>query len=251
VLTQEQRLKLDPGPTPLYHQLEQDLRARIIKGEFSPGDPLPTEERICEQYGVSRITVRRALDALIAQSLIVKRRGVGSFVAEAKKGLRAIQLTGSLDEFLASAGNLRTKMLSLGDVEAPLQISGLLGLNEREKVTCLEAVPYFDDEPVGYLQIYFPLAVGHLLEPDDVSSETPIIRTIERKLNTRVARAEQIVEADFAGHDAARHLGLKPTTPVLRVSRVYYTAFEQPIEAALIRYHPERYRYSVDYRSSV
>jgi GntR family transcriptional regulator len=74
------QLTLSPGPVPLYHQLEQDLRARIKGQEFKIGEALPTEERICAEYGVSRITVRRALETLIAEGLINKRRGVGTFV---------------------------------------------------------------------------------------------------------------------------------------------------------------------------
>src|SRR5438876_2061473 len=79
---------LQDGPVPLYHQLEQDLLERIRTGEFGPGDALPTEGGICAQYGVSRITVRRALDALIAQGLIIRRRGVGSFVAQRREAVR-------------------------------------------------------------------------------------------------------------------------------------------------------------------
>src|SRR5712672_3399133 len=95
-------MRLDAGPLPLYHQLEEDLRARIHGGEFQSGAALPTEEQLCEHYGISRITERRALDALIAQGLIVRRRGVGSFVAEARPGVRSVRLAGSLDEFLAA-----------------------------------------------------------------------------------------------------------------------------------------------------
>jgi len=74
-------VKLRPGsPLPLYYQLEQDLRARIRANEFSDGAPIPTEQRLCESYGVSRITVRRALDALMAGGLIARRQGVGTFV---------------------------------------------------------------------------------------------------------------------------------------------------------------------------
>src|SRR4051812_46886122 len=97
---------LHDGPVPLYHQLEQDLVDRISGGEFAPGDLLPSEEGICEQYGVSRITVRRALESLIHQGLIVRRRGVGSFVAQRSPAIRSVRLSGSLEDFLATAGSL-------------------------------------------------------------------------------------------------------------------------------------------------
>jgi GntR family transcriptional regulator len=242
-------MKLDPGPLPLYHQLEENLRARIHGDEFAPGAVLPTEEQICAEYGVSRITVRRALDALIAQGLIVRRRGVGSFVAEPKSGVRSVRLVGSLDEFLAASGALETQMVSLGETVAPAEIVELLQVENGATVVCLEAITRLDGAPIGYLNIYFPLEVGRLFDPADIDSQVPVIRTMERKLNTRVVRAEQVIEADNAGDAAALHLGIDRQSPVLRVTRVYFTAFERPIEVALIRYHPERYRYSIDFHS--
>jgi len=242
-------MKLDSGPLPLYHQLEEELRGRIHAGEFAPGALLPTEEQICTDYGVSRITVRRALDALIAQGLIVRRRGVGSFVAEPKAGVRSVRLAGSLDEFLAASGMLETQMVSLEETVAPPEIAELLQIEKAAPVVRLEALTLLKGAPIGYLNIYFPAEIGRLFEPADIDSNVPVIRTMERKLNTRVVRAEQVIEPDRAGAGAGKHLDIDPQSPVLRVTRVYFTAFDKPIEVALIRYHPERYRYSIDFHS--
>lgn len=242
-------MRLDPGPLPLYHQLEEDLRARIHAKEFEIGAALPTEEQLCEQYGVSRITVRRALDALIAQGLIVRRRGVGSFVAEPKSGVRSVKLVGSLDEFLASSGALENKIIAFTDGIAPQEVAKLLGLEQGARVVRLDAIMYLEDAPIGYLSIYFPQDVGSQLSRADLEGQSPIIRLVERKLNIRIARAEQMIEPDRARAAAARHLDIDPEAPVLRVTRVYYTSFNRPVEVALIRYHPERYRYSIDFRS--
>ena len=242
-------MPLDPGPLPLYHQLEENLRARIHAGEFEPGAALPSEERICAEYGVSRITVRRALEALHTQGLIVRRRGVGSFVAESRQNVRSIRLVGSLDEFLAGAGALRTRFVSLETVVAPPRVIELLALEPGSEATEMRAVSELDGAPIGYLEIYVPPAAGRLISQDDLTNELPVIRVVERKLNTRVARAEQVIEPDRAGPDAARHLGIGESEPILRVTRVYYTAFDQPIEAAFVRYHPNRYRYAIDFRA--
>ena len=149
-------MKLDSGPLPLYHQLEEELRGRIHAGEFAPGALLPTEEQICIGYGVSRITVRRALDALISQGLIVRRRGVGSFVAEPKAGVRSVRLAGSLDEFLAASGMLETQMISLHETVAPAEIAESLQIEKGAPVVRLEALTRLEGAPIGYLNIYFP-----------------------------------------------------------------------------------------------
>ncbi len=241
---------LQTGPLPLYHQLEQALRARLTDSEFQPGDLLPSEERICEHYGVSRITVRRALDALIAQGLIIKRRGVGSFVAEPRVGARSIRLKGSLDEFLSGAGVMEPDHLSLTHDAHNAKAAEILGLPEDAQMTCVRLLSRIDGEPTAYLEIYFPHEVGRLLEESDFqTSGVPIIRAVERRLNVRVSRAEQKIESGSAGEVAAPHLELLPSDPVLLVTRAYYLPTGQAIEAAFVRYHPSRYSYVIEFNA--
>jgi GntR family transcriptional regulator len=239
---------LSPGPIPLYHQLEQEIRARILAGEFEPGAPMPTEERLCEQYGVSRITVRRALDSLIADGLVTKRRGVGTFAAAPPKaGVRSIRLSGSLDEFLASAGALATEALSKAEIPAPREAVTGLRLREGDKVIRFELLANLEGAPVAYFEMYLPLAIGQQIRPQDIGGGQPVIRMIERKLNLRVGRAEQIIEAELAGEVAGKYLELPPTTPLLRVTRTYFDLTGAPVEMIVARNHPDRYKYAIDF----
>lgn len=241
---------LHAGPIPLYHQLEQDLRARVIGREFSPGDLLPSEERICEHYGVSRITVRRALDALIAQGLIVKKRGVGSFVAEPRAPGRSIALRGSLDEFLSGAGAMEPDHLSVSHQARNSEAAAILDLSDDADLTCVKLLSRIAGEPTAYLEIYFPADVGVQLEADDfLTAGVPIIRAVERRLNVRVSRAHQKIESAAAGEVAAAHLGLEASDPVLFVTRAYYLATGRAIEAVFVRYHPARYSYVIDFNA--
>ncbi len=246
-MTVREQTSLSGGPIPLYHQLEQELRARIAAGEFKAGEALPTEERICLQYGVSRITVRRALDALIAEGLITKRRGVGSFVTPSAHGVRSVRLSGSLDEFLASAGTLATKVLSMQETDAPEEAEQGLRLEPGSRCTRLELLSYLEGAPLGHHDLFLPLAVGRRVKPADVGQRLPVIRMVEDKLGVRVVRAEQFLEADVAGPAAAEHLGLQETTPVLKVTRIYYDTTGAPVEMIVARNHPERYRFSIDF----
>lgn len=244
-------MQLQAGPLPLYHQLEQDLRARLHASEFEPGAPLPSEERICEQYGVSRITVRRALDALIAQGLIVRRRGVGSFVAERKTGSRSIALKGSLDEFLAGAGVMEPGRVALDHDARNPDAASILNLAGDARLSRVELVSRIDGEPAAHLEIYFPHEIGRRLDQRDFETAgVPIIRAVERRLNVRVSRAQQKIESSTAGEVAGAHLGLGPADPVLFVTRVYYLASGQPIEAVFVRYHPGRYSYVIEFNAN-
>lgn len=232
---------------PLYHQLESELVERINSGEFKAGDTLPTEEQICAQYGVSRITVRRALDAMIASGLITRRRGVGTFVAAPLSGVRSVRISGSLDDFLASAAAMNQDVLSLGHARPSAEVAEALAIAEGDKVVRLELVSSLSAGPVLYLEVFFPLAVAGDLSMADLTPGMPVVRVIERKLKTRVVRASQLIAPDRADKTTARRLGLKVDTPILRITRIYYAADGTPIEVALVRHHPERYQYVVEF----
>jgi GntR family transcriptional regulator len=248
-LTVPEEAALMAGPIPLYYQLEQRLRDRIVSNELSPGTALPTEDQIGEQYGVSRITVRRALNALQQQGLIERRHGVGSFVAERSIGMNSY-LTGSLNEFLASAASLRTRCLWLGEAEPTPSVRHTFGLKSHEKALLLKTLGSLDEEgPVAFLEIWFPLEVAPMLQPETLDGKTPVIRQVEKALGLRLVRAEQIIEADRAGEEAARYLEVNADTPILKVRRVYFAYPERPIEIAYVRYHPERYRYAIEFKS--
>lgn len=243
-------MKLAAGPIPLYHQLEQDIAGRITGGEFAAGQMLPTEEQFCRDYGVSRITVRKALDTLMAQGLITRRRGVGSFVAERHAGVHSIHLSGSLDEFLTGAYQLTPKVLSLGVQRAPADVAEDFGLSPRGHVLRLELISFGEDGPLAHACFYFRQEVDAVLTVESLSQREPVIRTLERKLGVRIARATQVIDPAAAGPDTADYLGLKLGTPILRTSRRYFTADGELVEIAQLLHHPERYRYEVDLRAA-
>ena len=241
-------VQLEPGPVPLYYQLEQQLRGRIEGHEFGPGDCLPSEDQICELYGVSRITVRRALEALQQQGLIERKRGVGSFVADKGSGMNS-RLSGSLNEFLATAAALETTCLKLGEGTPPAEVSKLLDLAPGERAIQLKSVGSLPETgPVAYLEIWFPRDIGDTLRPEDIGGTLPVVRLVESKKQLRLTRAEQVIEPDHAGAEAAAQLGIAADAPILKVRRTYYAHPDRAIEVAMVRYHPDRYRYAVDYK---
>ncbi len=238
---------LEHTPLPLYHQVEQDLRARINANEFAPGVALPTEEEFCAAYRVSRITVRRALDELIVQGLITKRHGIGSFVAERRGEIRAVRLVGSLSEFLATAEALNTQVISVTTMEPPEEVLLALPLKQNEAVTRVQILASLESRPVGFLNIYVSSEVGRLADLASHQAGEVVIRRIERMLAKRIVRAEQTIGAGSAGPVAGGYLGLSPDAPTLKVKRVYYERSGQAVEVVLVDYHPDRYQFDVEF----
>ena len=235
--------RLEPGPPSLYFQLHQHLVERIRAGEFGPSVPLPTEMELCEQYGVSRITVRRALDALADERLISRRRGVRTFVVEPL--VKSVALTGSLDDAISYSGDLSLKLLSTEEVRPSPVVAQALGLGAGERVRRLEAIAASAGEPFAYAEYFLPRAVSALFDPTDLQARVPVLRAIEHRLGRRITSANQTVEPVIADRAVADYLGMKPRAPLLKVVRTYFTAEDTPVKTDVVRYHPERYRYTV------
>jgi GntR family transcriptional regulator len=243
----EEAWLLEQAPLPLYHQVKEELRARIDANEFAPGVALPTEEQICAEYRVSRITVRRALDELIGQGLITKRHGIGSFVAERKDEIRAVRLVGSLSEFLTTAEALNTRLISVATVDPTEEVILALALKQKQTVTRVQVLASLESRPVGFLNIYVSNEVGKSINLDSFKASEVLIRRIERMLAKHIVRAEQTIGAGIAGAEAANLLGLAADAPTLKVKRVYYERSGQPIEVVLVDYHPDRYQFNVEF----
>ena len=239
-------MKLKPGgPLPLYYQLEQDLRDRIRGNEFPGGAPLPTEQRLCESYGVSRITVRRALDALLASGLIARRQGVGTFVNAPGGTVKSLRLIGSLDDLTSYNAPLAYTVLAKEAIPAPAAVAQALDVPVGTPVTRLEAAFSLGGEPFAHAELFCPPDVGDLIDEADIAAQASPLAVVERKLGRPIERADQTIEAALADRRVAGHLALKSRAPVLKVNRTYYTDNDRPVIAAVVHYHPERYRYTV------
>jgi len=228
---------------PLYLAVQEDLFDRIYRGEFKSGDPIPTEEQLGAHYGVSRITVRRALDELSRRGVIVRQQGVGTFVKDARDSVRSLRLTASLDDLLPLN---RHEILSRERIEPEPQIAEFLQLAPGEAVDRITALNIFDSTVFAFVRFDIPTRFGRLLTTDDFYSRTPPVRTIELRSGLRLERGQQFIDPVQADAEVAKALQIEPKTALLKVTRVYLAERQIPLEAGTIFYHPGRYRLTVE-----
>ncbi len=222
---------LHVAPDTLHGRVMQDLLARITAGELAPGAALPTEAALCGCYGVSRITVRRAVAELAARGLVQRRRGVGSFVATRADPARTVRLTGFLDE----ARPFRTRPLLDRTVRAEAEAARALAVPEGTPVRHLRSLVHVDGEP---------RTVSDSFTRPDCGPVT--VDASGRRLGRRIERAEQELDAVAADRTLCEQLGLPRGAPVLRARRVYVAQGGRPIQYLVVRYHPRHYRFAVD-----
>jgi GntR family transcriptional regulator len=132
------------------------------------------------------------------------------------------------------------------EIAAPPAIARVLRLAPDERTAFLQAVGSVREGPLVRIDLYFPLAIGRLVAEEDLESGTPIVYRLEGKLGRRATHAEQLVEPEAADALTARLLRIERGTPVLKITRVYLLGDGQPLEAAVVRYHPERYSLHIE-----
>jgi GntR family transcriptional regulator len=236
---------LDQGPTPLYYQLKNILKSRILSNELKGNQRLPTETELCIEYNVSRVTVRQALSELMKEGLIYRDRGRGTFVTEGAE-LKRPELKGSIENLIASAKGSRIRVLSYKEIPPPPNIAKILQLRKTERVFQLELVRFIPKGPFGYSFIYFPFSLGKIISRNELNEMTEIITFVEEKLKTKAHRAKQAIDVGVADKVLAENLSVQPKSPLLIIERNYYTRRGSVMFVAITYFRPDLYKYEIE-----
>lgn len=230
----------------LYVQVQYDLQRRISSGEFKPEEMLPTEEQLCREYGVSRITVRRAVDGLVADLFVVRRQGVGTFVAGFSHALQSVRLRAYLEDILALDRHLRFQLLATDTISAPERVAERLRLTGKARVAHESTIVLLNDQPFMAGEGYFPADLVLAIDPEDFAGHEQPTERILRRAGLRIAYGEQNITATAIPEAFAIHLDLVPGTPVIQVERLYFDDRGTPVAFINGFYHPERYQLTAD-----
>ena len=225
---------------PLYRQVSDRLVQSIVSGEYAEGQALPGEHALCARFGVSRITVRKALDELVERRLVVRRHGVGTFVSQ-DRSTWSVTLTGVIDDVLTPS---HLTILREAVTAPPADVLRFARLAPGTLMKLFEATNHVDGVPLVHVRYHFPLPIAARLSAAALSGPMQAIRVVEKAIGRAVDRAEQVVEPMNARGAVARGLGVEPGTAVLRAIRVYTDTDQQPMEIFDAAYHPKHYRYT-------
>lgn len=227
---------------PLYRQISDRLSERIAAGEFGPGAPIPSEHELCAMFGVSRITVRKAIDELVNRNMVVRRHGRGTFVSGDEHGHWQVTLTGVLEDVLLP---YHFKVTREGSAVPPADVLAFAEIVERRRYKTIEGVNYSSDgAPLVHVRYFFPPQIGKLLTADTLIEANGAIRAVEQVSRRKVHHARQIVEPMIADDTIAEHLEVPAGTALLRITRVFHDLSENPIQLYQGAYHPTHYRYT-------
>jgi GntR family transcriptional regulator len=236
-----------PG-VPLYFQLFELLRDRIIDGDIPAGSNLPTEQRIAEHYSVSRITVREALNYLQQEKFIKKRTAKKALVLSRSPTQFQSWEMNSIDDIVAATKGVVLKVKSYKQEKSP-KVAELFELEEHALLYCLRSILIKNDDPYAVSTIYFPNYIGRELKRSSFN-EKIIFRVVERELGIRVNDVEIMISASLADESQATQLKKPIGSPILNSTLIYRSdKNSSPFEIAYTNFPAESYRIKYNLKS--
>ena len=233
------------SPLPLYFQLKELLREKIASGEWQPGDMVPSERELSEQYHISRMTARQALRELATEGLLRREPGRGTFVAAPKIEHGLSRLTGFTEDMLARGLQPGAKVIRLALISPPLRVARALQITPDRKIVLLERLRLAGGEPVALesSHLYFN-GVSALLNEDFENHS--LYHILSEKYHITPARAVQKIGADLCSRREQELLQIAEGAPVLRNKRITYDQWGRPFEYTESAYRGDRYVFQAE-----
>ncbi|MFM1869382.1 MAG: hypothetical protein RLY99_126 [Pseudomonadota bacterium] len=229
--------------SPLYQQIKALILGSLQAGEWKPGEAIPSENDLAARFKVSQGTVRKAIDELASENLLVRRQGKGTFVAthhEDRVHFRFLRLVPDNGE----PHYPKSKILDCKRLRAPAEIAKLLDLKAGDAVVQIERILFFSEEATVYEEIWLPGTTFKGLTTERlVDWRGPMYALFETEFATHMVRATERLRAVAADELSAKHLGIEINTPLLAVERVSFTYGERPVEVRKAVYLTSTHHY--------
>lgn len=222
-------------PSPSFHPLYLQIKALVEKsledGEWRPGEPIPSETELASRYEVSQGTVRKAVDALAAANLVVRRQGKGTFVATHAEEKTSTHRFLNIYDNDARDGPTTSRLLDVRRGKASAEAARLLGIKAGDAVIVLTRVLEYGGTPVVFDEITLPAALFRGLTRARAEAHgSSMYAFFETEFGVRMVKARERLRAVAAESEGARVLGVPVGQPLLAVERVAYTYGERPVE---------------------
>ncbi len=229
--------------SPLYQQIKSLLVQSLERGEWRPGEAIPSEMELASRFQVSQGTVRKAVDELAAENLLIRRQGKGTFVSthqEPRVRFRFLRLAPIEGEPKPA----QSKILDCKRLRASADMARRLELRAGDPLIMIRRLLSFSGVPTVVDYIYLPGALFKGLNSEILARYSgPLYGLFESEFGVSMVRAEESVRAVLADEERAKLLGVQPGSPLLQVDRTSYTYANRPVELRTGHYLTDQYYY--------
>ncbi|MDD5703976.1 MAG: GntR family transcriptional regulator [Dehalococcoidales bacterium] len=229
---------------PLFLQLENAIRRKINTGELITGDRIPSENELAKEFEISRMTVRRALDRLVMEGLIIRRQGKGSYVGEGKVPYIPNTIYSFSTAMRDLGHDIKTRVLEKKIIKSPLDVAHELGIDRNEPVVFLQRLRIVDQIPATFHTSYLPTKYFSSILNQDLTSE-PLSKIMERISGLRLVNSHDTIEAVLVRSFEANILGIRENQPVFLVRGIAYGSDGTALRSTKAIYRSDLFRFSI------
>ena len=231
---------------PLYQQIQHLIRHRITTGHYTPGSQIPSENELCRELNVSRVTLREALRELVRDDMLVKIQGKGTFVnANPPRRIPPVKYAGFLDELQERMRKLTVKNVEIDTIPVNAELGKILRLEGGTEIVRIRRLRLIEDEPFSLTINYLPADIGRKISAKALQT-IPLLRILQDDLKIPIVGAHETIEAAPADPEVARKLSIPVLYPVMHMKRVMFTTGNRPFELVETYYRADKYHYSVN-----
>lgn len=227
---------------PLYVQVREILRSEY--SQLPPKSPVPTELELIERFGVSRITLRKAVDDLVVDGLLERHQGRGTFTSVPKLTHELNAISSWTEQLRALGYNPRTSQRICREISPPRRVAHALALTAGENVVMLRRLRLVGDEPLSLMTNYIPTRLVPNIGKESEEAES-LYELLEHRYGLVPTRAVDTVETRSATDEEAETLGVESWAPILVVTRLSFLGDGSPLELASVISRGDRYQYRV------
>jgi len=241
-------MEIDRGhPLPRYAQVEESIAEAIAAGAYSAGSQLPTETVLIERFKVSRVTIRKAIENLVAKGLVEIRRGKGTFVAARRIDHSLNALTGFVEDMEAIGRKATAKLIDWAIMAADHTVAQNLKIEIGAEVVRIHRVRIADGIPISFDETYLPADLGRKVVSHNLDVE-PIFTLLEDRYGTPLVEAEYHLAATAADPAVAVALELRPNAPIFLIERTAFAEGGKPVDYERLHYRGDLVRFTTRLR---
>jgi GntR family transcriptional regulator len=226
---------------PLYHRVYLLLRQSILEGEWGPDMAMPGEHDLANRHGVSRITIRRAMEQLESEQLVLRRRGAGTFAQRPKPEKRRENLRGLMENLLNMGLRTEAVVLEMDYVPAPAAIAAALGVAQGALVQKSVRLRSTAGVAFSHLTAWVPEEIGRRFQASDLAAR-PLLMLLE-EAGVPAASADQVISAQLADSTVGPLLGVAVGSALICGRRIVRDGTGRVIEVIESLYRPDMYEY--------
>ena len=230
------------SPVPLYAQVREILRERILDGSYQAHAQLPAESELGAIFGISRITVRQALGDLQKEGIIFKIPGKGSYVAKPKAYQQLTHLEGFGEAMSRLGYDIHNRVVGHENVAASRHVAQQLGLEQGSQVAQIKRIRHLNRSPVSFEITYVPTALGERLRSEDLARRD-IFLILENDYGIALGSAHLQIDAVAADATLAQLLQVAPGTALMRLERLTQTAAGAPLDFEYLYFRGDAFQY--------